>query len=89
MGGDPDLIAVSAKLLRESNLTYSDVSKPKEAATDQETAKRQADEYEAAIGKVQQSVQWTLTLFPAALFALYGIFRWRMRENARANITID
>jgi hypothetical protein len=89
MGGDPDLIAVSAKLLRESNLTYADISKPKEAATDPETAKRQADEYDAAIGKVQQSVQWTLTLIPALLFALYGILRWRMRENARANITID
>jgi ABC-type uncharacterized transport system involved in gliding motility auxiliary subunit len=89
MGGDPDLIAVSAKLLGESNLTYSDVSKPKEAATDPETAKRQADEYDAAISKVQQSVQWTLTLVPALLFALFGIFRWRMRENARANITLD
>jgi hypothetical protein len=89
MGGDPDLIAVSAKLLRESNLTYADISKPKEAATDPETAKRQAEEYDAAIEKVQQRVQWTLTLIPAALFALYGILRWRMRETARANITID
>ena len=43
MGGDPDLIAVSAKLLGESNLTYADVSKPKEASvTDPELAKKQA-----------------------------------------------
>jgi hypothetical protein len=51
--------------------------------------KRQAEEYDAAITKVQQRVQWTMTLFPAALFALLGIIRWRWRESQRAAITID
>jgi ABC-type uncharacterized transport system len=89
MGGDSDLIAVSAKLLGETNLTYSDVARPKEAATDPDQQKKQADEYEAELTRLQQKVQWTLTLLPAAAFALFGIFRWRRRESQRANITLD
>ena len=89
MGGDSDLIAVSAKLLSESNLTYSDIQKPKDAPTDPESAKRQAEEYDAELTRVQQRVQWTMILFPAALFALLGILRWRWRESARASITLD
>ena len=89
MSGDSDLIAVSAKLLGETSLTYSDISKPKEPATTPEDAKRQADEYDAEQTKVQFWVQWTLTLLPALLFALFGILRWRWRESARANLTLD
>ena len=89
MGGDSDLIAASAKLIGEPNLTYLDIQKPKEAATDAETAKRQEEETAAEITKVQQRVQWTMTLFPAALFALFGIVRWRRRESARSAITLD
>lgn len=89
MGNDSDLIAVSAKLLTEGSLTYLDIDKPKEAATDPEAAKKQAEERAAEVTKVQTRVQWTLILFPAALFALFGIFRWRMRESARANLTLD
>lgn len=89
MGNDSDLIAVSAKLLTEGSLTYLDIDKPKEAATDPDAAKKQAEERAAEVTKVQTRVQWTLILFPAALFALFGIFRWRMRESARANLTLD
>jgi hypothetical protein len=89
MGNDSDLIAVSAKLLTEGSLTYLDIDKPKEAATDADAAKKQAEERAAEVTKVQTRVQWTLILFPAALFALFGIFRWRMRESARANLTLD
>jgi hypothetical protein len=89
MAGDTDLIAVSAKLLSDTNLTYSDIRRPDKAATDPDAAKKQAEEYEGEITKVQQRVQWTLILFPAALFAAFGIARWRMREAARANIRLD
>jgi len=90
MGGDSDLIAASAKLIGEPNLTYLDIEKPKTAAaTEPEAMKKQAEEYEAELTKVQQKVQWTMTLFPALLFALLGVLRWRMREAARANITLD
>ena len=89
MSGDSDLIAVSAKLLGETSLTYSDISKPKEAPTTPEEAKKQADEADAEQSNVQQKVQWSLTLLPALLFAIFGIVRWRMRESARANLTLD
>jgi hypothetical protein len=90
MGGDSDLIAASAKLIGDPNLTYLDIEKPKAAAaTDADSAKKQAEDYDAEITKVQQRVQWTMTLFPAAFFALLGILRWRMRESARQSITLD
>lgn len=89
MGGDSDLIAVSAKLIGETNLTYSDIQKPKDTATDPEGARKQAQEYEADLARVQQRVQWTMILFPAVLFALFGLIRWRWRESARAGITLD
>ncbi len=89
MSGDSDLIAVSAKLLGETSLTYSDISKPSVSAANPEDAKKQAEEADAEQSKVQQQVQWTLTLFPALIFALFGILRWRWRESARANLTLD
>jgi hypothetical protein len=90
MSGDSDLIAASAKLIGDPNLTYLDIQKPKDSpATDPDAAKKQAEEYDAEITKVQQRVQWTMILFPAALFALFGLLRWRWRESNRAAITLD
>lgn len=89
LGGDSDLMAVSAKLLGDSNLTYSDIQKPKTAPTDPDEAKKQADEYDAELGRVQGTVQWTMTLAPALLFALFGVLRWRRRESQRASITLN
>jgi ABC-type uncharacterized transport system involved in gliding motility auxiliary subunit len=89
MGGDSDLIAASAKLIGEPNLTYLDVQKPKEASADPEQAKKINDEYEADINRVQRNVQWTMILFPPALFALLGIALWRRREAMRGSITLD
>jgi hypothetical protein len=89
MGGDSDLIAASAKLIGDPNLTYLDIEKPKASATDPESSKKQAEEYDAEITKVQGRVQWTMTLLPALLFALLGVIRWRVRESQRASITLD
>jgi ABC-type uncharacterized transport system involved in gliding motility auxiliary subunit len=90
MAGDSTLLAASAKLLSDTNLTYSDIEKPKQDATDDEaTLAKKADEYRAERKKVQTRVQWTLTLVPAALFAAFGLFRWRRRESARAAISLD
>ena len=90
MSGDSTLLAASAKLIGDPNLTYLDIEKPKQAATsDADSAKKQAEEYDAEITKVQQRVQWTMTILPAAIFALIGILRWRLRESRRAAITLD
>ncbi len=90
MGGDSDLIAASAKLLGETNLTYSDITKPSQEPTDDEaTIAKKNDEYKAERKKVQDTVQWVLTFFAPLLFAAFGVLRWRLREGARANISLD
>jgi len=90
MAGDSTLLAASAKLLSDPNLTYSDLEAPKQDATEDEAAfAKKAEEYRGERKKVQTRVQWTLTLVPAALFAAFGVFRWRRRESARAAISLD
>jgi ABC-type uncharacterized transport system involved in gliding motility auxiliary subunit len=81
ISGDQDLLAASAKLLQEPNLTYRDVSKPKIKVEDDEAAIRKKDEdYKAARGKLQFGVQWTLSLGVPVFFAFFGLFRWRGRQ---------
>jgi len=90
MGGDSDLIAASAKLLQEPNLTYSDIRKPKQEATDDEAAvAKKAEEYRLERERVQTRVKWSLMLLGPVLFAAFGLFRWRRRESAREAIRLD
>ncbi len=89
MGGDSDLIAASAKLLGEPNLSYSDIDKPKAGEADDEAAMaKKMEDYKQERSQVQKSVQWTLIFFPAFVFMIFGIVRWRMREAARSKITL-
>jgi ABC-type uncharacterized transport system involved in gliding motility auxiliary subunit len=84
LAGDNDLIAVSAKLISDPNLTYTNLSKPKfKAEDDEEEIKRKDEEYRSARKSLQSKVQWSLTLGLPALFGLFGLFRWRRRETAR------
>ena len=70
MGGDSDLIAASAKLLGETNLTYSDIQKPKDDATDDEARRRsRTRSTRPSARRCSERVQWTLTLLARALFA--------------------
>lgn len=88
MTGDADLIAASAKILSEPNLTYSGVSVPKISPDDDEAAIRKKDEeYRAARQEVQQSVHWTLTAGVPLLFAAVGLGRWRRRVNQKGRRT--
>jgi hypothetical protein len=89
MGGDSDLIAASAKLLGEPNLTYSDIEKPKAGEADDEAAMaKKMEDYKQERAEVQRKVQWTLTFLPAAVFVGIGLARWRMRESARTKISL-
>ncbi len=84
LAGDNDLLAVSAKLISDPNLTYSSVSKPKfKEGDDEAEAKRKDEEYRSARKNLQSKVQWALTLGLPVLFGAFGIFRWRRRETAR------
>jgi len=90
MSGDSDLIAASAKILGEANLTYADVNRPKLDASDDETSiKKKDEEYRDARKNTQRNVQLTLTLLCPLLFAAFGIIRWRQRESGRAAISLD
>jgi hypothetical protein len=89
MAGDSTLLAASAKLLSEPNLTYSDIEKPKVVAEDDEASlAKKFEEFREERKKVQQRVQWTMVLLPALLFAGFGLFRWRRRESARDQISL-
>lgn len=84
MSGDADLIAASAKILGEPNLTYSSVKKPDFKAEDSDEEIRKKDEeYRVARKSLQQNVQWTLTLGVPLFFAGIGLLRWRSREQGR------
>jgi ABC-type uncharacterized transport system len=82
--GDSDMVAASAKMLGEPNLTYSDVSRPKLEATDDEASIKAKDEqYRTQRKTVQSRVEWTLILFAPLAFAGIGIARWQSRERRR------
>lgn len=82
MSGDADLIAASAKILGEANLTYSDVVKPRFKAEDSdEEIRRKDEEYRLARETLQNKVQWTLTLGLPFVFMLFGVWRWQVRNQ--------
>ncbi len=90
MSGDSDLIASSAKILGEPNLTYSDIQAPSLPATADENAiKAEIEKVKEARAKTQTNVQWTLTLLLPLLFAAFGVVRWQMRERNRSKMTLD
>jgi len=85
MSGDTDLLATSAKIIGEPNLTYSSITPPKIAAEDDEAAiKKKDEEYKSSRKKLQGTVQWSLTIGMPLFFAAFGIIRWRMREAKKA-----
>lgn len=85
MSGDVDLIAASAKILGEPNLTYSSVKKPEFKVQDSDEEIRKKDEeYRQARKNLQKNVQWTLTLGVPIVFALIGLLRWRSRDMRRS-----
>jgi ABC-type uncharacterized transport system involved in gliding motility auxiliary subunit len=89
LSGDSDLVAASAKLIGDPHLVYSDVSKPKyKAEDDQAEIKRKDEEYRNSRKILQRNVQWTLTLGVPLLFGLFGVWRWRRRESLRAQLRV-
>ncbi len=90
MTGDQDLLAISAKIIGEPNLKYSSI-KPPEIPVDatEEDLKRIEEEYKQARKTLQQRVEWTLTLVVPLLFAGFGVFRWRNRQNKRSELKLS
>lgn len=89
MSGDSDLLAASAKLTGDPNLSYTDVPKPKITPEDsEESAKRKMEEYREGRQELQTQIEWGLTLFPSLLFAAFGFLRWRSREANRDKVKL-
>ncbi|MCU0692384.1 MAG: GldG family protein [Polyangiaceae bacterium] len=90
MAGDSDLIAASAKILGDPNLTYSNIQPPdlSESATEEEL-KAETEKVKAARKSTQTRVQWSLTLLLPTIFAAFGIVLWQLREKNRSNISLD
>jgi hypothetical protein len=89
LSGDLDLLAVSAKILSDPNLVYGDLPKLKITADQSDEEVRKAEEELKAARKDQQhNIDWLLIVGVPALFAAYGLFRWRMRLAARANVSL-
>jgi ABC-type uncharacterized transport system involved in gliding motility auxiliary subunit len=89
LSNDTDLLAVSAKLIQDPNLVYGDVTKPSFAENESdEQLRKHEEEMRQARKKTQNVVTLVLTFGIPILFCLYGILRWRMRENSRANVSL-
>jgi ABC-type uncharacterized transport system involved in gliding motility auxiliary subunit len=87
---DSTLLAASAKLLGDTNLTYSDIRKPAaEASQDPAALQRQQEELKSQRKNVQQRVQWTLIVVPALFFIALGLLLWQLRERSREAISLD
>ncbi len=90
MSGEQDMVATSAKLASTPNLKYTDVKKPEIGDSDSpEDIKKKMDAWSEERSALQSKVQWTLTLLPAFLFAVFGIVRWRLREASRNSISLN
>jgi ABC-type uncharacterized transport system involved in gliding motility auxiliary subunit len=87
LSGDTDLLAVSAKLLSEPNLVYGDKLKITPDETEEQIRKQEQD-IRAARKDQQRNVEIFLILGIPALFAAYGLIRWRSRLAARAHVSL-
>jgi ABC-type uncharacterized transport system involved in gliding motility auxiliary subunit len=86
--GEQDLMAASAKLLAEPNLTY-DVGTPKfDVNETEEQLKKQLEELRDQRKHQQYWVELILILGLPILFGLFGVVRWRSRLAARENISL-
>lgn len=87
--GDSDLLAISAKIIAEPNLKYASIEAP-EIPVDatEEQLRSIEDSLKGQRARLQGQIEWTLTLFVPALFALFGVLRWRSRNSRRTQLKL-
>lgn len=89
MANDQDLIALSAKLLGDPTLIYTDVPKPDIKPDDsEEVAAKKREEFRQGRQELQQKIQWALTIVPPFLFMLLGLGLYQLRESRRSSVQI-
>jgi hypothetical protein len=89
LSGDTDLLAVSAKILSDPGLVYSDLPKLKITGDMSDEDLRKQDEDLKAARKAQQhNIDFALILGLPILFCGYGVMRWRRRLAANENVSL-
>lgn len=89
MSGDADLLAASAKLMGDPNVSYKDANIQKVKPTDDEsTQKSKAEANKQARAKLQGNVQYTLIFGMPFFFMAFGFIRWQLRNSKRAQMRI-
>ncbi|MEZ4372549.1 MAG: GldG family protein [Polyangiaceae bacterium] len=89
MSGDADLLAASAKLMGDPNISYKDANIQKIKPTDDEdTQKSKAEANKQAREKLQGNVQYTLIFGMPLFFMAFGFIRWQLRNGKRAQMKI-
>jgi ABC-type uncharacterized transport system involved in gliding motility auxiliary subunit len=87
--GDTDLLAVSAKLLSDPNLSYGNASTIKVTPeTTEDDLKRMEQGMKEGRKDQQRNTELFLILGIPLLFAAYGLLRWRMRLAARSSVSL-
>ena len=86
--GDTDLLAVSAKILADPNLVYGDTKIKITPEMSEEQIRSQEDEQKKARQSQQRWVEIVLILGIPALFALYGVLRWQLRQKSRSTVSL-
>ncbi len=89
LSGDTDLLAVSAKILSEPSLAYTDIKIDLDSADTEEEFKKRADEMKNARTALQTRVEGTLTVGVPLLFVILGIARWRWRVASRSKLALS
>ncbi len=87
LSGDTDLLASSAKLTSDPNLTYGEKLRISPDETEDQLRK-QEDDMKAARKDQQRNIEFFLIVGVPALFAAYGLLRWRRRTAARQNVSL-
>jgi ABC-type uncharacterized transport system involved in gliding motility auxiliary subunit len=88
LSGDTDLLAVSAKLYSEPNLMYAGGKLMITPDESEDQIRKQEEEMKAARKDTQRNVEFLLILGIPALFAGYGLLRWRRRTAANASVSL-
>jgi ABC-type uncharacterized transport system involved in gliding motility auxiliary subunit len=88
ISGDTDLLASSAKILNESNLVYDTTAQANFADESEEQTTKRDEEMRKSRKTRQRYVEGGLILALPVLFAIFGLIRWRLRMNARENLSL-
>lgn len=89
MSGDADLLAASAKLIGDANLSYKDASLKKIKGSDSDEDKeKKANFNKDAKDRLQTNVSATLTLVLPFFFVAFGLIRWRARESRKKGLRL-